>query len=217
MTKNQFLKAIFTLNESFFTANGFSADKKKNEFTKTGENGFEKVQLSCAAVGARFYLTYGLLIRINSLQELVNPFTGMDEAHWNETATILSSAIFLKDDPSQKQYIVDREEDIAAVNEDFKQLMTEKGFAWFSKYRNNISILDKELNSNGALKPDYLQMLMRPLYGIAAAYLDKNPEFESIVRDHLSTWTEKAKTHAEFARNLERIEKLYQYLKTKPE
>ncbi|MEO6539521.1 MAG: hypothetical protein ABIN74_00970 [Ferruginibacter sp.] len=212
MTKAQLLKTIFNLNEPFLKEKGFIADKKNFEFIKTDADGYEKIQISCAAVGTRFYLTYGLLLRINKLEEFVKPFSGAAETYWKDSASILISAIHLKGDINNMQYIVEKDEDIATVNEDFINLMNEKGFAWFDKYMNNISILDSELNDDKPINPEYLQMLMRPLYGIAAAYLDNNPRLSEIIKKHKTIWEERAGQTAESKRNLERIEKLVQHI-----
>jgi len=212
MTKTQLLKQIFNLNESWLSEEGFLPQKKSFEFIKTDSNGYQKIQISCAQVGNRFYLTFGLLVRINKLEDLIRPYTGTNESFWKEGASILTSAIFLKGDINEKQYIIDKEEDITKVNDDFKNLMNEKGFKWLEKYNNNIALLDEELNSDKPLNPDYLQLLMRPLYGIAAAKLNNNPNYNEIVKMHLSKWQEKAKENAEFQRNVERIEKLADHL-----
>jgi hypothetical protein len=214
MTKNQLLKTVFNLNESFFKEKWFVADKKNFEFIKTDADGYEKIQISCAAVGTRFYLTYGLLLRINKLEEFIKPFSGTAEIYWKDSASILVSAIHLKGDINNMQYIIDKDEDITTVNEDFISLMNEKGFAWFDKYKNNIPVLDSELNDAESIHPEYLQMLMRPLYGIAAAYLDSNPRLSEIVKKHKAIWEERAGKTAESKRNLDRIERLVQHIES---
>jgi protein-arginine kinase activator protein McsA len=92
--------------------------------------------------------------------------------------------------------------------------MNEKGFAWFDKYKNNIPVLDSELNDAESIHPEYLQMLMRPLYGIAAAYLDSNPRLSEIVKKHKAIWAERAGKTAESKRNLDRIERLVQHIES---
>jgi len=213
MTKNQFLKTVFVLNESFFKEKGFVTDKKTFEFIKKDENGYEKIQISCAKVGTRFYLTYGLILRINRLNELINPFSGTNEVYWKERGTILISSVYLKLDINNKQYSIDKDEDIPIVNNDFVHLMNEKGFAWFDKYRNNIAVLDTELNGNKPVYPEYIQLIMKPIYGIAAAYLNKNPGFNEIVKKHLMFWEEKAKANPVFKNDMERIKNLIKHLK----
>lgn len=212
MTKNQFLKWIFNLNESWLKEKGFLPQKKSFDFIKVDDTGYQQIQLSCAQVGTRFYLTYGLLVRINKLEKMVNPFSGRSESAWKDGASILTSAIYLKGNINEKQYIIDKEEDIQKVNDDFRILMEEKGFAWLDKYSNNIALLDEELNADKPLDPDYLQTLMRPLYGIAAAKLNNNPDYDKIVQTHISKWEEKAHENAEFKRNIERIQKLAEHL-----
>ena len=209
MTKNQLLKTIFNLNESWLKEKGFSPDKKTNEFIKSDPLGYQKIQISCAQVGQRFYLTYGLLIRINQLEDLINVALGSEP---NNGASILISAVYLKGDINYKQYVIEGEDDIPKINDDFKQIMIEKGFAWFEKYSYNISVLDKELNGDQPIYPEYLQLLMKPIYGIASAKLDNNSRYNEIVSHHKKIWEEKANDHAEFKKNLERIEKLTSHL-----
>jgi len=206
LTKAQVRASAFTRCKPALVASGFAPNRPAWRFTRVTKAGWQAMEVSTARVGRTFALTFGLSVRIDRLQALVQAFAGVAPEHWADSASIITSAIYLKQDPSQTQYFVSTDDDIERVCADVEAVMASRGMAWLDHYQHNLGALDAELNADPSIAPAYTQLLMVPYYGIGAAYLTGNPHLPAVIDAHLAFWRRKAAEPA-FAREFANVER----------
>lgn len=183
MTKNKLGKFLSVEIFNFLRPRGFGSNAISNEFVRKTNSGIDKCSYYIAGKGGGNFVTFGLNIRINLVENLIFPFLNIDQKYKDGHTTSLVSIGKLINEPGFR-YQVKTNEDANTLLAHFKKIMQDQGELYYKKYENNIGQFDKDLNSNINVETIHMDETYRPHYGILFAKLNNNTDYNNLVTEY---------------------------------
>src|SRR4051794_19245042 len=111
MNKREFLKEeLLKVLEPELKSYGFTINKKKSEFIKRGNDGWQKYQVIFLLRNEGWEINLGMLIRINVVEEIFHQTSGFEPKYQKDTPTIgVTVGNYLQDGESYKFDLFDEQ------------------------------------------------------------------------------------------------------------
>lgn len=158
---------------------GFVEQKssEENNFLKMTDYGYNEISPLIWYYGDLYYVSIGASIRINELNNFLNPFLNISESSFVSNSTITAGIkdFGLSQDGRLKVESID---ELVGALKELKSVLKIDVLTFFDSIK-SVSDLDKELNRESRPKDLYCsEKSKRPFIGIASAFLNNNPRLE---------------------------------------
>ena len=157
--------------------NGFKLieEKNKTDFLKVTEFGYNEIQLLPALYAGHSEFGLSFSIRFDKINSITNLYNTVVESAYSRNPTFGIGLGYFG--IQNENLMVDTAEQVEKVVMLLVKLLKEKVFPFFARY-DSIVEMDKEFNRENRPANLYLHDVNdRPLIGLAAAALNRNPKF----------------------------------------
>jgi hypothetical protein len=212
MQRNELKKILFKELDEFLIPKGFNPVRSRNIYRNKNPEGFQKIYFDLVDKFMQLQIDIQFDIRFDPLEKLkgkVDPFFDDEESVtiFYKYLTLIKD---LYDDPySVVPYSIENETDLAKMIGSFKDMMNLRGFAFLERFQ-SISDYDDWFNTDllkGTYDAERRMHWNDPITGLAAAWLNKNPNFERLYE----LWVEKLIDRSE-EKTLKIVRNLKEYI-----